>query len=245
MNNPIHQAINTLARQAQETLGLELTAAQLAQFEQLTGTLLDWNARVNLTGIAEPFEIALKHYLDSLTALKLLLPAERKRLLDVGTGAGFPGLPLAIALPQLRVTLLDSTAKKLRFIEEARRALGLDNIRIVHARAEDAGRDDAHRGAYDFVIARAVSRLPALVECTLPMTKRGGMVIAMKGAAAHEETRAAAKAIATLGGELAGIDEVRLPGLENPRFLVRLRKIGKTPRRYPRQAGAPSRDPIS
>ncbi len=239
-----NKSIDALAKQAQAVLSLELSEAQLAQFEQLTGLLLDWNARMNLTGITEPAEIALKHYLDSLTVLKILPQAGRRRLLDVGTGAGFPGLPLAIVLPLLRVTLLDATAKKLRFIEVAGRALGLDNIRTVHARAEDAGRDDAHRGTYDFVTARAVNRMPVLMECTLPMTKRGGMVIAMKGAAAHEETQAASKAISTLGGELAGIDEVRLPGLENPRFLVKVRKVGKTPRRYPRQAGTPSRDPL-
>lgn len=239
-----NKSIDDLARQAQAMLSLELSQAQLAQFEQLTGLLLDWNARMNLTGITEPAEIALKHYLDSLTVLKFLPKAGRRRLLDVGTGAGFPGLPLAIVRPLLRVTLLDATAKKLRFIEEAGRALGLDNIRIVHARAEDAGRDDAHRGSYDFVTARAVNRMPALMECTLPMTKRGGLVIAMKGAAAHEETQAASKAISTLGGELAGIDEVRLPGLEKSRFLVMVRKVGKTPRRYPRQAGLPSRDPL-
>ncbi len=239
-----NKVIEEFARQTQSILGFELSATQLAQFEQLTGLLLDWNMRMNLTGITEPADIALKHYLDSLTVLKVLTKAGHSRLLDVGTGAGFPGLPLAIVLPQLRVTLLDSTAKKLRFIEEAGRALDLDNIRIVHARAEDAGRDDAHRGTYNFVIARAVSRMPALMECTLPMTKRGGLVIAMKGASAHEETCAAAKAISTLGGELAGIDEVRLPNLESPRFLVMVRKVGKTPRRYPRQAGTPSRDPI-
>ncbi len=239
-----NKAIEEFSRQAQSILSLELSATQLAQFEQLTSLLLDWNTRMNLTGITEPADIALKHYLDSLTVLKVLTKAGHSRLLDVGTGAGFPGLPLAIVLPRLRFTLLDSTAKKLRFIEEAGRDLGLDNIRIVHARAEDAGRDDAHRGTYDFVTARAVSRMPVLMECTLPMTKRGGLVIAMKGASAHEETRAAAKAISTLGGKLAGIDEVRLPNLENPRFLVMVRKVGKTPRRYPRQAGAPSRDPI-
>ncbi|MCY4464780.1 MAG: 16S rRNA (guanine(527)-N(7))-methyltransferase RsmG [Chloroflexi bacterium] len=238
------KVIDEFARQAQSMLSRELSASQLAQFEQLTGLLLDWNTRMNLTGITEPAEIALKHYLDSLTLLNYLAQAGRKRLLDVGTGAGFPGLPLAITLPLLRVTLLDSTAKKVRFIDEVGRALALDNIRTVHARAEDAGRDDAHRGTYDFVTARAVNRMPTLMECTLPLTKRGGMVIAMKGASAHEETRAAAKAISTLGGELAGIDEVRLPGLENPRFLVMVRKVGKTPRRYPRQAGIPSRDPI-
>ncbi|MYD39285.1 MAG: 16S rRNA (guanine(527)-N(7))-methyltransferase RsmG [Chloroflexi bacterium] len=244
MSRPYQQAIAELARQAQALLGCELAASQLAQFEQLTGLLLDWNSRMNLTGITEPADIALKHYLDSLTLLPYLPQARRSRLLDVGTGAGFPGLPLAIALPQLRVTLLDATAKKLRFVEEARRALKLDSTRTVHARAEDAGRDDAHRGTYDFVAARAVSRLPALMECTLPMTKRGGLIIAMKGSSAQEETRAASKAIATLGGELESVDEVRLPGLDKPRYLVMVRKVGKTPRRYPRQAGTPSREPI-
>ncbi len=245
MSSSIQQAIDNFAKQARAVLGCELAEPQLAQFEQLTSLLLDWNSRMNLTGITEPAEIALKHYLDSLTVLPYLPTSRRSRLLDVGTGAGFPGLPLAIALPLLHVTLLDATAKKLCFVAAAGQRLNLDNIRSLHARAEDAGRDDAHRGSYEFVTARAVNRLPALMECTLPMTKRGGLVIAMKGATAHEEARGAAKAIATLGGELAGIDEVRLPGLDNPRYLVMVRKVGKTPRRYPRQAGTPSREPIS
>ena len=221
-----------------------MSDAQLSQFRELTALLLDWNARLNLTRITDPAEIAIKHYLDSLTLLTVLPKVRSQRLLDVGRARDSPGLPLAIALPQLRATLLDSTAKKLRFIEAAGAALGLDNIRVLHARAEDAGRDDAHRGSYDFVVARAVVRMPALMEYTLPMTKRGGMVIAMKGESAREETESARRAIALMGGELSAIEELRLPRLDKPRHLVIVKKVGKTPRRYPRRAGAPTRYPI-
>ena len=244
MDSAIGQSIDELASHAKSLLGIALSDAQLSQFRQLTALLLNWNARLNLTRITDPAEIAIKHYLDSLTLLSVLPEIKRERLLDVGTGAGFPGLPVAIALPQLRLTLLDSTAKKLRFVEAAGEALGLDNIRVLHARAEDAGRNDTQRGTYDFVAARAVVRMPALMEYTLPMTKRGGMVIAMKGESASDETDSAAKAIAALGGELSAINEVRLPGLDKPRHLVIVNKVGKTPRRYPRRAGAPTRNPI-
>ena len=237
-------SIDSLARHAQDLLGINLSQSQLAQFQRLTVLLLAWNARMNLTGITDPAEISIKHYLDSLTLLRHLPESGRARLIDVGTGAGFPGLPLAISLSDMRISMLDSTARKLRFIDAAGQALGLENIRTVHARAETAGRDDAHRGTYDFVVARAVGRLPALMECTLPLAKRGGAVIAMQGASAHNDARQAAKAIATLGGELDEIAEVRLPTMDKPRHLVIARKTGKTPRRYPRQPGIPARDPI-
>ena len=244
MESKYNAPIDALARHAHALLGIDLSLSQLAQFRQLTDLLLAWNARVNLTGITDPAEIAIKHYLDSLTLLRHLPQSGRARLIDVGAGAGFPGLPLAIALPDMRISLLDSTAKKLRFIDAAGKALGLDNIQTIHSRAESAGRDDAHRGKYDFVVARAVGRLPALMECTLPLAKRGGIFIAMQGASAHEDARQAAKAIATLGGELETIDEVRLPTMDKPRHLVIARKTGKTPRRYPRQPGIPARNPI-
>ncbi len=238
------QPIAELAEHAKSLLGIALSDTQLWQFRELTALLLDWNARMNLTRITDPAEIALKHHLDSLTLLTALPEIKRQRLLDVGTGAGFPGLPVAIALPQLRVTLLDATAKKLRFIEAAGETLGLENIRVVHARAEEAGRNDAHRGTYDFVTARAVVRMPALMEYTLPLAKRGGMVIAMKGEAASQEMESAKRAIAALGGELSAIEEIRLPRLDKPRHLVIVSKAGKTPRRYPRKAGTPTRNPI-
>ena len=244
MESKYGESINALVRHAKDLLGINLSDAQLAQFQRLTDLLLAWNTRMNLTGITDSAEIAIKHYLDSLTLLRHLPQSGRARLMDVGTGAGFPGLPLAIALPQMRISLLDATAKKLRFIDAAGQALGLENIRTFHARAEIAGRDDAHRGKYDFVVARAVGRLPALMECTLPLAKRGGTVIAMQGASAHEDAHDAVNAIATLGGELQTIDEVRLPTMDKPRHLVIARKVAKTPRRYPRQAGIPARNPI-
>ena len=140
---------------------------------------------------------------------------------------------------------MDSTAKKLRFIDEVGDSLQLDNIRTLHARAEDAGRDKDHRQAYDIVTARAVARMPILIEYTLPLAKPGGQVIALKGTSAYDETNAAAKAISTLGGELFTIKEVCLPTLDNPRYLIVIDKVEPTPRRYPRKAGIPSREPIA
>ncbi len=225
-------------------LDIELSAGQLKQFDALTDILLDWNQRMNLTGITDPSAVAIKHYLDSLTLAPALPRIAGMSLIDVGTGAGFPGLPIAIVFPKFRVTLMDSTRKKLRFIEHVGDQLDLANIRTLHARAEDAGRDKAHRESYDFVTARAVARMPALMEYTLPLAKLDGQVIAMRGMDAYAETNLAAKAIDSLGGELFTIEEFRLPTLDNPRYLVVVDKIRPTPRRYPRNAGLPEREPI-
>lgn len=225
-------------------LGFELSESQIRQFDALTELLLDWNQRMNLTGITDPAQIAVKHYLDSLSLAKIVPRFDALRLIDVGAGAGFPGLPLAIVFPRLQATLLDSTRKKLRFIEHASAELGLANVSAVHARAEDAGRSNSHRERYDIVVARAVARMPALMEYTLPLVRLDGQVIAMRGRDAYEETNEAAKAIKQLGGELFTIEEIRLPTLDNPRYLVAVDKIQPTPKRYPRAAGIPSRQPI-
>lgn len=232
------------AKRAAAQLDIELSGEQLLKFERLTQLLLTWNERMNLTAITDPAEITVKHYLDALTIKRALPQFDGLRLIDVGAGAGFPGLPLAIAFPRLQATLMDSTAKKLRFIDHAAESLGLDNVRTLHARAEDAGRDQRHRQAYDIVVARAVAPMPTLLEYCLPLCKLGGQVIAMKGASAFEETNAAARAIDALGGELFAIEEVTLPTLDNPRFLIVIDKVETTPKRYPRQAGMPSRQPL-
>lgn len=241
---PDHNRSSAFANFAESLLDISLSEAQLCLFERLTRRLLDWNQRLNLTAITDPEEISIKHYLDALTLKRVIAQVDGRHLIDVGTGAGFPGLPLAIAWPQLRLTLMDATAKKLRFIEHAAASLGLDNVRTLHSRAEDAGRDNAQREAYDIVVARALGRMPVLLEYTLPLCKVGGQVIAMKGTSAFEETAAAAKAINVLGGELFAIEEVRLPTLSNPRYLIVVDKVAATPKRYPRKAGLPSRNPI-
>jgi len=234
----------SLAEHAKSYLNLDLTERQVQQFDQLTDILLDWNQRMNLTAITDPDEIMIKHHLDSLTLLQVVHQFDGMKLIDVGTGAGFPGLALAITFPDLHVTFLDSTGKKLKFIDHAGQALKLSNIEIVHARAEDAGRDKRHREVYDIVTARAVARMPALMEYTLPLAKLEGQVIAMKGGTAYDETNTAAKAISTLGGELFSIEEINLPTIENPRYLVVVDKLDPTPKQYPRNAGIPTREPI-
>ena len=236
--------MNALAAYAASLLGIRLTAEQARKFQRLTGLLLDWNQRQNLTAITEPAEIDIKHYLDSLTLSLVAAELESQRLIDVGSGAGFPGLPLAIAFPRLRVTLLDATARKLRFIDEVALALRLENVRTTHARAEDAGRDPTRREAYDIVVARALARLPVLLEYTLPFCRLGGRVIAMTGASAHDEASAAAHAMEALGGELSAIEAVKLPTLDRARHLVVINKIQPTPDRYPRRAGIPARKPL-
>lgn len=219
-------------------LGIALDPGQQRTFERYAALLTEWNERVNLTAIVEPSEIATKHFLDSLTGL----PARRwragERLVDVGSGAGFPGMALAIALPELRVTLVESVGKKARFLETAAVELGLAGIRVVNARAEELAHDPAHRGRYEVATLRALPVLATNLELLLPFLRLGGDALVYKGRV-DEELGAARRAAAALGGEIGEIvptSGLGVGGLLPGRWLVLARKVRATPARYPRRS---------
>jgi 16S rRNA (guanine527-N7)-methyltransferase len=237
--------MDRLITAARALLNLELTPAQLAAFQRYADDLRAWNAKVNLTAITDPDGIQVKHFLDSLTVLKVL-PAQwgRLRLVDVGTGAGFPGLPLKIICPELRLTLVEATGKKVTFCQAIVETLRLTGVTIVKARAEELGQDPAHREQYDWAVARAVAEMPVLAEYLLPLVRRGGCALAQKGEGAPAETHAAEGAVRRLGGQLARIVPVELPGVVETRYLVVFEKVAATPPAYPRRPGVPSKSPL-
>ncbi len=230
--------------QAAALLGFDLTADVQAQFARYAEELIAWNEHTNLTAITAPAEVEVRHFLDSLTIARAADLHDGARVIDVGSGAGFPGLPLAIVYPNIRVSLLESTGKKIAFLNHVIQTLGLTNAVTVNARAEDAGQLPAHRAAYDLVLARAVARLPGLLEYLLPLAKVGGRCIAMKGVSAQAEARDAAPALRLLGGRLTGIEAVTLPGVDEPHYLVVVDKVAATPAAYPRKPGIPTRRPL-
>jgi len=215
----------------------DLSAEQLALFETYYAMLADWNTRVNLTAITEPEDVAKKHFLDSLAAAPYLKPSAS--IVDVGTGAGFPGLPLLIFRPDLKVTLMDSLQKRLVFLEAVCKELKL-KAELVHARAEDAGQNPKYREKFDVALTRAVSALPVLCELTLPLVKVGGVSIAYKGDSA-EELAASGNALSVLH---ATAERVVIPADYGARELVILTKNGTTPKQYPRKAGTPAKNPL-
>lgn len=227
-------------------LGVEADAAAPARLARYHQLLCEWNARMNLTGDTD-FAVALcRHYLDSLAPLRQEgLFAHDARLIDVGSGAGFPGLPLAIARPDLRVTLLDALQKRVSFLSAVVEDLGLTNVRLVHARAEDGARAPEHRERYDLAVARAVAPLPVLCELLLPFVAVGGRMLCYKGPAAQEELEAGGRAARMLGGGALDALPVFVPGQPDWRHLVvTCRKAEKTVRQYPRKAGTPGRSPL-
>lgn len=203
--------------------------------------LLEWNKKVNLTGITDPVEVDIKHFEDSLSILQAI-PESAHTLIDVGSGAGFPGLPIAIARPDIRVTLMESIGKKVHFLEHIRETLGLKNVDIEQVRAEEAGQHPDHREHYDIGVARAVARLPILCEYILPFVKVGGVMIAQK-IVNDEEIESARNAIRLFGGKLEKIIPVTLTD-GSLRHLVIIKKVAPTPTDFPRKAGVPAQDPI-
>lgn len=223
-------------------LGIELDGQASERFELLASKLIETNKVMNLTSVVEPTEIVYKHFIDSLTLLPVIRAEGVRSVIDVGTGAGFPGLALLIAEPTLKLTLLDSTRKKLDYIDTALDALGL-SAETLHMRAEEAGKLPDYREKYDFVCARAVAALRELCEYCLPFVRRGGLFIAMKGQSADAEIKDAARALRTLGGDTEKTDCFNLP-LCGERSLIYVRKKSQTPPKYPRISAKIAKQPL-
>jgi len=225
-------------------LGVALDAACVERFARYLEALLDWNRRVNLTRITDPRQIAVKHFLDSLTCLRAVEFAEGARVADVGSGAGLPGLALAIARPDLRVTLIESAAKRCKFLRHAAAAIGLGGIEIAPLRAEEAGREPHYRASFDVVASRAVGHLVVLAEYCLPLARVGGAVLAQKGRRGEAEAAEAASALEVLGGCVEATRRFDLPGGAGRREIVVVRKTRVTPEAYPRRPGVARKRPL-
>lgn len=235
-----------LPQATHDLLGLELSAEQQTAFERYAQELVTWNAtRVNLTAITEPLAIEIRHFLDSLSVLRAgPLSVGAAKVIDVGTGAGFPGLPLRIVCPSIHLTLLEATGKKTAFLEHIVKQLALSNVSVVHMRAEEAGQVAVHREHYDLVLARSVAHMPILMEYLLPLCKIGGRCIAMKGESAAAETGLAEHALRLLGGRVVQLTPIELPYVAETHYLVVIQKIAATPAHYPRRPGLPSKSPL-
>lgn len=226
-------------------MGIELADHQIDQFYQYYELLIHWNSMVNLTAITQMEEVVTKHFVDSLSLKKIIVDIDQKprRLIDVGTGAGFPGIPLKIVFPELEVTLLDSLNKRVKFLNEVIKNLQLTGITAVHGRAEDLGRDNVSRETYDLCVSRAVANLATLSEYCMPFVKTGGYFIPYKSGKLEEELVTGKGAVNKLSGEIEDILTFTLPNADE-RCLVKIRKTSIMSKKYPRKAGMPSKEPL-
>lgn len=220
--------------------GIEITPEQYEKLAVYARMLVEWNEKMNLTGITDPRGIALKHFLDSIIPLKMMGLPKASSLIDVGTGAGFPGLPMKIYHPDLKLTLLDSLNKRVNFLSAVCEETGI-SAKCVHERAEEGGRKPEFREKYDIAAARAVAAMPVLTEYCLPYVKVGGIFCALKGP--NEDHKAGEKAVKTLGGEISDVKEYSLPDGDR-RTLIIVKKVAPTPEKYPRNGGQISKKPI-
>jgi len=223
--------------------GIDLTQEQLDKFSKYAGLLVEWNEKMNLTAITDEEGIVIKHFLDSLS-LFIALPEKANSLIDVGTGAGFPGIPVKIVRDNMNVTLLDSLEKRIKFLNEVCSALSLNDIKAVHGRAEDFGIDKKYRESFEAATARGVAPLPVLLEYCLPFVKVGGYFLAMKGPDAMNEIKESKNALDVLGGEVLEAKKFKLPFSDIERCIVIVRKYRHTPQIYPRKSGKPTKNPL-
>lgn len=234
----------TILEKGCTALGITLNETQKEQFLQYYELLVEWNEVMNLTAITEFDEVLSKHFVDSLSIIKGLDMEKIETCIDVGTGAGFPGIPIKIAFPHIQVTLLDSLNKRLKFLNEVILKLGLDDIETVHGRAEDGARRPEYREQFDLSVTRAVAKISVISEYCLPYVKEGGYFTAYKSGKVEEELAEGKKAISILGGKLEKTEEFMLPGTDMERSLVVIKKMKKTSGKYPRKAGTPAKEPL-
>lgn len=227
-----------------QTYGIILDIRQVTQFDRYLKLLLEWNAHTNLTRIVEPEEVLIRHFLDSLTCATVTGNLNRMRVIDVGTGAGFPGVPLKILFPAMDLTLADSVGKKTDFLRALVEDLGLGTVEILAERAETLGQDDNYREQFDWAMGRAVAHTRILAEYLLPLVKVGGKMLAMKGSWGEEESAESHHAITTLGGSPPTIHPIQLPNRPDPHTLVIIEKHSPTPAKYPRRPGMPTKRPL-
>ena len=236
--------METLARDAQALFNVHLSGRQLAALTLYEKELLEWNQKFNLTAIRDVESIRTKHFLDSFSCVLAWKAAPPQHLIDVGTGAGFPGLPLKILYPDLRLTLVEAVGKKAKFCQHIVDVLRLKQVEVIQARAEDLGQDLRHRETYEWAVARAVANLNVLSEYLIPLARIGGTILAQKGESAPAEAQSAEETINLLGGNLKQLIPVHLPGVADERYLVVVEKVARTPLKYPRKPGIPMKQPL-
>lgn len=225
-------------------LGIQLTDVQKEQFDRYYELLIEWNKVMNLTGITDYDEVNLKHFTDSLTIVRINEMNDVSTLIDIGTGAGFPGLPIKIAFPHIKVVLLDSLKKRIKFLDKVIEVLNLDDVVTLHGRAEDYAKKVEYREQFDMCVSRAVANLSTLSEYCMPFIKKGGYFVSYKSAESDEEISKSENAIDLLGGKIDKIEKFILPGSDMGRALVKINKVKNTPKKYPRKAGVPGKEPL-
>lgn len=236
--------MDQLIRDSLSLFNVHLTGRHILALSAYERELMDWNQKFNLTAIRDVESIRTKHFLDSFSCVQAWKATPPQRLVDVGTGAGFPGIPLKIIYPAMHLTLVESVGKKVKFCEHMVEVLGLENVKVIHARAEDVGQKAEFRENYDWAVARAVANLSVLSEYLFPLVKVGGTILAQKGESGPAEAQAAEQAMHLLGGKLKKLIPVNLPGVADDRYLVLIDKVAATPPKYPRNAGMAAKAPL-